>query len=243
MRKITKYSLLICLGAVNLACNTPTKSISPYYSEHIGIQSLLNKPIALTDQKDLIKLQQAKWSSENELVNTKSEKITVSNCVDLVNGVNNGYKASSYREQESVNALYLDCDTLQETIKLSDYSISYLNGVKLDKYFTTIAPADFAMIISKDDIKKAKAATNWEAMSKIQKIEIKNEEQTIFYDSSDGMQKISLLAKGDYNDDAIEDRFLYIENNLISGSYSTVQAFVITRLEKDGPIKILKKLK
>lgn len=246
MRNFTIYRLLtlILIGTSNLACSVQPNATAPYYGKNIPVHDFLEKPMLLNSPESIVKLQQATWESHfaYELINKQSIKRSVSNCSDLVSSLDEGYEAMTYRKKESVQARRLSCNVLQEIAKFSSYSTTYFNDLKLDKGFATIAPADFAMIISKDDERKAKTAANWEAMSEIQKIEKRSSEETIFYDNSGGMQRVSLLAKGDYNGDDIEDIVLHVQNNVIEGSYSSVHAFIITRLEKEGMIKIIKKI-
>ncbi|VAW73837.1 hypothetical protein MNBD_GAMMA10-1884, partial [hydrothermal vent metagenome] len=66
--------------------------------------------------------------------------------------------------------------------------------------------------------------------------------RAIYYDSTGGIQRLTLMAKGDYNGDGIEDRLLFMENSVEEGSYSTEYFYIITRTVAGGPISLLKEV-
>jgi len=122
------------------------------------------------------------------------------------------------------------------------YKVSHLSKLSLNKDFATQAPASFALTISDEQTKKAEAAANWNEVSKIKKVTRQNDMQSTFYDHSGGVQRLSLMAKGDYNGDGIEDQLFYMENSVEGGSYSSAKAYIITRISPDAPVKLLKEI-
>ena len=66
--------------------------------------------------------------------------------------------------------------------------------------------------------------------------------QSTYYDYSGSIQRLTLMAKGDYNGDGVEDQLLYMENSVEGGSYSSAKAYLITRMTADAPIKLLKEI-
>jgi len=77
-------------------------------------------------------------------------------------------------------------------------------------------------------------------MSHIQKIVPVNDAQAIYYDNSGGIQRLTIMAKGDYNQDGIEDMVLYIENSVEGGDYYSSYSYIVTQLTADAPYTLIK---
>ena len=60
-----------------------------------------------------------------------------------------------------------------------------------------------------------------------------------YYDSTDGFQVITVVAKGDYNLDGIEDIVITKENSVLSGSYSSSHGYVLTRMSEQALFTVL----
>jgi hypothetical protein len=241
--KLKRRALVgIIAGLFNSGCGATPVDILPYYSQRNMVNDILEDPLVVKNNEDLQLIQKSKWFFSPELTHPTMKNINVSNCLEVVTAVDSGYKSKQMFEQGAIDALHHSCDVLNQMLKLSLSKYSYLGDIALDKNFAKQAPAQFALVISNDDVRRVKKSASWEAMSQIQRVEKLNEEQSIYYDSRGSIQKVTLIAKGDYDGDAIEDMLLYVENSVEGGSYATVKAFFITRLKEGGPLLILKEL-
>ncbi|MBH0059394.1 hypothetical protein I6F65_20865 [Pseudoalteromonas sp. SWXJZ94C] len=101
-------------------------------------------------------------------------------------------------------------------------------------------PPELSLIISNDDERRLAKASSWEEMSHIKKVEPVNDDQAIYYDNSGGIQRLTIMAKGDYNQDGIEDIVLHMANAVERGSYSSSYGYVLTRLTADAPYTLIK---
>ncbi|HHC6730894.1 TPA: ATPase, partial [Vibrio parahaemolyticus] len=54
-----------------------------------------------------------------------------------------------------------------------------------------------------------------------------------------GFQVITVVAKGDYNADGIEDIVIEKENSVLSGSYSSSHGYVLTRMSEQASFTVL----
>jgi len=241
MKNKLKYLLTISTLLNITACTATTKTIAPYYGKHIPIVSLLVEPIALQSKTDIEKIKAAKWFFEGE-VKKGNEIITYNSCDTLLMLDAKGFKATNDREQAANEMNINSCNLFNEIKFLNTSKISYIDNELLTINFPNIAPPEFAFIISRDDERKLKSAKSWQEMSHIKKIEKRDEEQVIYYDNSGGMQSLSIVAKGDYNQDGIEDVIFSMENSVIEGSYSATEAYIITRLSIEAPYTLLKQL-
>ncbi|NMU87725.1 ATPase, partial [Vibrio parahaemolyticus] len=52
-------------------------------------------------------------------------------------------------------------------------------------------------------------------------------------------QVITVVAKGDYNADGIEDIVIEKENSVLSGSYSSSHGYVLTRMSEQASFTVL----
>jgi len=53
-------------------------------------------------------------------------------------------------------------------------------------------------------------------------------------------QELSLIARGDFNHDNIEDILLFAQNNVVGGSYVSFHLFWLTKEDADSPITLIK---
>lgn len=240
MAKISPSGILISMGMLfYMGCSVEASEIPPYFSQHQGMNEMLDKPVEVKDVQALKQLQTAPWAFSLTLA-SKGKAKNVANCQDMMDSVKNGYQAKASHEQMFVDATHLTCQLLQESLNLKPSKVSYLNKVSLDKSFTQQAPAQLAMLISNEQIKKVANSKSWDDMSQIKSVKPLNQDQTIFYDDTDGQQKVTLIAKGDHNGDGVEDLLLYMENSVISGSYAAAHAFILTKKGEGKPLELLK---
>ncbi|TMO40552.1 hypothetical protein, partial [Pseudoalteromonas ruthenica] len=75
----------------------------------------------------------------------------------------------------------------------------------------------------------------------INKVGPVSEDQGVYYDTYGSIQRLTLMAQGDYNGDGIEDAIFYMENGVDGGSYSSVNTYIVTRLQQGAPITLLAK--
>ena len=241
MNKNFRYVAVLSATLISTGCATSTESIRPFYTEHNPVSSLLEVPIETLSNKDIQRMKVAKWSFEVEL--KKNGDVTqLNSCETLLEANSAGYKAMSYREYSSYKAQILSCKVIADIGKLKPSHVSHIDAALLTDRLPDNAPPELALIISKDDERRLAKAESWQEISHIKKIEQLDEYQVIYYDNSGGIQKLALVAKGDYNQDGIEDVILYMENSVEGGSYSTDDAFIITRLSAQAPYTLLKQL-
>jgi hypothetical protein len=223
-------------------CMSNNQTMPPYYGEQNKSNGFFMESVIIKSSLDLDKMIENNWYFTADIKHKTYGEKSVNNCPMLIEAVNGGYEAQKEFEQGSVDAQYLICLTWQEMKKFKASKTSYLGNITFDKAFAKQAPARLSLIISNDDERKAKTVESWNAMSEIQRVEKVNDEQAVYYDNGGSIQRVTLMAKGDYNEDGIEDMLLYMENSVKGGSYSSSYSYILTRLTATGPFSLLKEM-
>ena len=231
------FSLVILLATTS--CSAGNKAIAPFFNDQILLNSLIAKPIHITNVHQLKSLLETDWQFSLVLTKEKSSPLSVNKCEKLLKAETKGYQAEHPSDQRSVDALDQLCRVVSKMLTLQPSKSSYLSHFKLDKKLTTVAPSALAVQISKDDVRRAKKRSTWQQMDTIKQVKKLNASQSIYFDKSGYIQKVTLLAKGDFNHDGIEDAVLYFENSVKGGHYASTKVFVITRFSANSPYTVI----
>ncbi len=125
--------------------------------------------------------------------------------------------------------------------KLKPSKKSFLGESIINEALPNETPSDLAFIISDEQTIKANKMKFWSNMDNIVRFERVTDHQGVYFDDSDGYQKVTLVATGDYNADGIEDAIVIKENSVLTGSYVSTHGYVLTRDSENAPFKILTK--
>ncbi|SHO55419.1 hypothetical protein VQ7734_01147 [Vibrio quintilis] len=167
-----------------------------------------------------------------------SSKFKVNSCESMLIAHKNNYDLIDIPSSGPYNAMYVDCQAMFLIINESKpYTKSYIQDYVLNKTNIQTLPKDMALIISTstyNDIHTDKKIKILEEVNHIVNITQKNKLTSIAEDDSGGVQEISILAKGDFNHDSIEDMMLSVSNSVIGGSYTSYYLYILTKTEKYG---------
>ncbi len=136
-------------------------------------------------------------------------------------------------------AYLTQCQTWGEMAKLAASKRSYISKFKLDDSFPSLAPSALAFVISNESAEKVKALSTWDEVDRIQRTQVASPVRAEYFDATDGFQVITIMAKGDYNADGIEDIVIEKENSVLSGSYSSSHGYVLTRMPDQALFTVL----
>ncbi len=242
-KKQLNIILLIIATLLSAGCNANKLDTKPYFNPNTKTGAFFEKAVVINSASDFLALQEKVWEFGGaDLEHKKSGNKTAANCQTLKKLLKEGYTAAKAYEYKFISARSVICLMWTELATFKPYSVSFMSDLSLNKDFATKAPARFALLISNDDIKEAESAKSWNSMSRIKKVELVSDVQAIYHDDSGGIQKLTLMAKGDYNGDGIEDQLLHMRNNVEGGSYSSTTLYIITHTKPDGPIILLKEI-
>lgn len=231
------FSVLLSSG-----CNVANAEINPHFNKDNQSGAFFDNPVVVSSASEYLSILEMPWDYPSDLKHIKLGNITVSNCQQLKKHISDGFYAAKAYEHALVSTQSVICSMWEQMGVFKSYNISYMDTLRLDKDFAAQAPARFALLISDDQTKQAEFAASWSEVSKIKAVKSLNNVQSTYYDYSGSIQRLTLMAKGDYNGDGIEDQLLYMENSVEGGSYSSAKAYIITRMMTDAPIKLLKEI-
>ena len=238
---IKKTILLICISISSTACAEIEKNkIAPTYSLENKTNGYFMEPEVLETPEQVNALYSKSWFYSYEVVIDSKPAINVDSCKVLSKALQEGYKSSDYKEQVALLATNKICTTWVAMGKLKPSKESFLDSFKHDAALANKMPPELSLIISNDDERRLVKASSWEEMSHIQKVELVNDDQAIYYDNSGGIQRLTIMAKGDYNQDGIEDMVLHMANAVERGSYSSSYSYIVTRLTADATYTLIK---
>ena len=237
MNKLNLIVMTALFGSLSACATTSNTVIEPHYTFDNKARSFFDKRIELKNSSEVAALHNKQWYYQDTL-NKEGDSIEVSNCLELKEALAEGFKADTYSYQEAVIATEHICDTWQAMAKLEASHSSWINFTH-GKEVAEELPAEFTLAISNYTVEQVTQSEHWSDVTTIKKVEPVNEDQAVYYDTDGSIQRLTLMAQGDYNGDGIEDAIFYMENGVDGGSYSSVKAYVVTRLEQGAPITLL----
>lgn len=241
-KNLAKYLTLFFSALLSLGCSAEKLDNQPHFNTNNQSGAFFEVPLVIDTASDFMAMQEKTWDFATDLKHNKLGTKAVSNCLTLKKLLSEGFTAVSERDNSFVGAQSAICSMWEQMGKFKPYNTSFMSELTFNKDFATLAPARLALLISNEQIANAKNATSWNEASNIKEVKSLSEENAIFYDDSGSIQRLTLMAKGDYNSDGFEDRLLYMENSVEGGSYSSTKIYVVTRLTADGSLSLLKEI-
>jgi hypothetical protein len=194
--------------------------------------------IALSKQMDLL------WTENNSFkvslfdskLDAQSRKVgIVNNCTSMIELYSAGYEPqASYGVYRS---LYIQCKLIDVAKSLRSSDTSYLSNFKLDFDSIKNLPKNMAFIVATSQYNRILNDPKIKTLDDASKIiEVSEDEhgQVFAEDDSDGLQYMSILAKGDVNNDNIEDIVIKVVNAVKQGSYTASHLYVLTKTKNEG---------
>lgn len=213
--------------------------IPPQYLDSERTDRFFARELAKPSKENMQLRNSLDWGYGLELRRVSGDTKSVSNCKDLSNASSAGFTAAKAYEYGAFKAYLTQCQTWSEMAKLAASKRSYISKFKLDDRFPSLAPSALAFVISNESAEKAKTLSTWDETDRIQRTQVASPVRAEYFDATDGFQVITIVAKGDYNADGIEDIVIEKENSVLSGSYSSSHGYVLTRMTEQALFTVL----
>ena len=213
--------------------------IQPQYLDSERTERFFARELAQPSEESMQLRNSLDWGYGLELANASGDTKSVSNCKDLATANSAGFTAAKAYEYGVFKAYLTQCQTWSEMAKLTASKRSFISKFKLDDNFPNLTPSALAFVISNESAEKAKTLSTWDEADHIQRTHVSSEVRAEYFDATDGFQVITIVAKGDYNADGIEDIVIEKENSVLSGSYSSSHGYVLTRMSEQSLFKVL----
>ena len=237
-----KNTLLLAFTVISsTACaNIAGNEIAPTYNLKSNTRGLFIDPVTSDSMEQVNMLLYKQWYFTKVLTLDGKPDMDVNSCKTLLKASNENYKTTNYQVKSILKDFKKTCSTWRDMGKLKPSKESFLSSFKHSLALPKQMPPELSLIISNDDERRLAKASSWEEMSHIKKVEPVNEGQAMYYDNSGGIQRLTIMAKGDYNQDGIEDMVLYMENSVEGGDYYSSYSYIVTRLAADAPYTLIK---
>ncbi len=213
-----------------------------WFSGFTMTQWLVNKAFPQS-QKDIKSLLDKSWEYRPvELVNTQTKQMLgASRCNQILPAITQlepvrGIDTNPYAEQAVM------CVATRAIASAHAAQYSALSTFTLDADFPLSAPKNLALMISYSEAKRVlqnKKIVNW-AQAETVKFVSKEGEYQAKYDMEGAFQTVSLIARGDFNYDGIEDLLLFARSRVVDGTYASFRLFWLTKTDADSPLTLFK---
>ncbi len=205
---------------------------------------LLAKKTLVHDQSNIQALLDKPWYGLFKLINVQTQQvITADRCNQILPDIAQlqtirGGDVSPYAEMSAM------CVATESIANARPAQYSALSGFKLDANFPRQAPKNLAFITSSSewqDIVQNKKIVSWAQVQAV-KFESKKGEYQAKYTlvNGSGYQEVLLIARGDFNQDGIEDLLLFAKGRVVGGTYGSFRLFWITKIKANSPLTLIR---
>lgn len=243
---VYKISLLI-LSAAASSCafsNSQKEKNIPVQvnTQKIAISAYFNPPLAKEDSSNYTKMLTAKWIDTYQIASIKTGKEkAASSCEDYLKSPLPNWEPLAANDFPSYQLMASKCGILSLLAKAKSSTISFVSDIKASKSLVKNLPKQLAFITSTSEYNKIildESVSKLVEVSKPISILIK-ENDAIEIKIPGGIQEISIVAKGDFNNDSTEDLLLTVSNSSTEGSYTINNNFVVTRFGLNEDFKVV----
>lgn len=247
-----KFNLVLVLLTTIIGCyiniSTADQNQSGLYQvqwyEGLSISFSLKAPVEPKDVKDIGTLLGAEWYSEFTVhAGPKGErKAVVKSCLDYINIRGKGYTPLQSNAAGAFMNIAMKCSAIEELAKAKPATTSYLSDLVMDKTFPAKLPKQMAFMASTSEYNRIidnPAIKSLTDVHKITQAEQKGDKAAI-YKHAGGVQEITLVGKGDINNDGVLDVLLLVRNTVEGGSFASTHLYALTRKEEQGGLVLIK---
>ena len=245
MKNITTKSIFICVILFfALSCATKKDGVQPLeknstaqssVSWHSGYRmpDFLEQSFEIKSLKDIELIMRYKWYDEFLVRHPKKTgtSISLSSCQEYFDL--NVKQVFTVKESENAPFMAISamCQATKAILEATPVKDSFLRTLEFDKDLPNKFPAQIAMVVSETEsviLLNSKTIKYWSQINKISSVE-KITPYHAVYKHDGGSQEIELVAKGDFNGDAIEDMLITSRDSVEGGSYSALRLMLITK--------------
>ncbi|MCF6338767.1 MAG: hypothetical protein L3J84_12600 [Gammaproteobacteria bacterium] len=243
-----KYSVLMfgvllimgCASKVTLA----TTEVYPvrWFPGFAMAGLLLKEKTPVGNQQDIKALLNEPWYMPFELINLQTKEVfSADRCSQILPTIT---QLETDKPYEFPPFIYLTamCAAAESIIKARPAQYSFLSNFKLDADFSRHAPKNLALVISVSEWKRILQNTkivSWADVETVKFVSKKDEHQAK-YDLTGAYQEVSLIARGDFNYDNIEDILLYVKAHVVDGSYVSYRLFWLTKTDENSSLTLIR---
>lgn len=208
------------------AQNSPVK-----WTQEFNMPGLLDQPVAVNSQKDLRKLRESPWYASVAVeAPDLNEPQAIDSCNDYfaVNAEN--LRAHKAQEHNALLELMVMCEATRLLSEASPAKQSNIPEQPLDAQLPDRLPKSVALVTSQSEwnrIENDQNVSSWGEVNTINEVK-KTSAHQAEYHLDTGLQTVSILGRGDFNEDGREDLLVSVKDTVEGGSYFNLRLFVLT---------------
>ncbi len=212
--------------------NTDAFDIKPYFRSPNG-------DVKSGQYKQML---DAKWIDTYLVTSTDtSMQRQVGSCADYALTPLPQWEPSPPSDFSPYQSMAVRCKLLTLLVKATPSKISFVKDVKVDEHFIKSLPKILSYITSTSEFERIMADTSTTKLGEVSRVlsVMPKEHKTAEVTVPGGMQIVTVVAMGDFNQDSVEDILLLVNNLTLDGTYSASKAVVITRRRADENYQIV----
>jgi len=251
----------LCITAVLSAAGCATSSersdaLDVEWFEGLRMSQFLKAPAELGKQSDISRAIAAPWRYDSKVVLYTSDgeqaraPFVLHSCSEYLPVQDEQPWPVHESDADRFMVLAMTCKASQLVAAAAPAERSYVRTLKFDWQLPDLLPPELAFAISSDSVKQidqARPDEKWRDMFGVDRHEPCNGREGahcgIYHDSTGGRQQVQLVARGDFNDDGIEDVLLSSHDTVEGGTYAAMRMFVLTRRQPGADIELLHELR
>lgn len=244
-------AILLCSCATNSTRQTARYPVE--WFPGFALNHLLAQSPKLESTADIKKALSAPWYSPFHVHPTAShgqnQSLVLASCTE--------YLTSSSELRPDQPASWMPfmitaktCQAARLILSAKPSKRSYVRKLAFQSQLPDVFPAGVALAISPSAVEQRERAiamnARWSDVARHISYEpcktLSEKVCGIYHDNSGGTQRITLVARGDFNGDGVEDLLVSSRDSVSNGSYATYRMFVLTRLNPHGKIKMIRQI-
>ena len=236
------FGILLIMGCAPKVTLAATKVYPVQWFSGFTMAQWLIKKAPVSDQKDIQALLDKPWEYPVKLIHLRTKEVfSADRCSQILPAIT---KLETYRPSEFTpfSKQAVMCVAAESIAKARPAQYSFLSSFKLDADFPLHAPKNLALVISDSEWKRVlqnKKIVSWADVETVKFVSKKDEYQAK-YDLSGAYQNVSLIARGDFNHDNVEDILLYAKAHVVGGSYVSYRLFWLTKTDENSPLALIR---
>jgi len=240
---VLMLSVLLVMGCASKDTLPVVELYPVQWFPGFDITERLTKNISVYNQQDVQTLLEKPWADSFELIHSQTQEVfNADRCSQILPDI---MQLSTYEEEYRVRFFSRQaaiCVAAESIAKARPAQYSFLSDFRLDADFPVHAPKNLVSIMPSDSERQRalhnKAIVSWADVTTV-KLVSKEGEHPAAYAMMGGFQELSLIARGDFNHDNIEDILLYTKDYFVAGD-NAHRLFWLTKIDENSPMTLIR---
>lgn len=211
------------------------------WTPEFNMADLLEHSIDVNSQNDLVQLIERPWYASVEIQSPESsESQPLNNCKDYFAVALEKPAAKQVQDSNALLELLVMCEATRLLSEASAAGSSNISPSPLHAQSPNELPKNLALVTSESErsrILRDNTVSSWNDVNPISDVKRISPNRFEYY-SDAGVQILSLIGRGDFDSDGVEDILVRNTDSVEGGSYFDIRLFVLT-VDKRGSWRVV----